>query len=107
MGSDYAGFLCEVMKNPKNIDCDVGYTALIVLKTIELHSLSGRYFGLWIMSQLQMLFNKWTSLTMSSEMDSRQLAVYNDKNQFVWALAIDTWVNLVSSNLSCFQWDIY
>lgn len=46
MGSDYAGFLCEVMKNPKNVDCGVGYTALIVLKTIELHSLSGRYFGL-------------------------------------------------------------
>lgn len=46
-------------------------------------------------------------LTMSSEMDSRQLAVYNDKNQFVLALAIDTWVNLASSNFSCGQWDIY
>lgn len=43
---------------------------------------------------------------MSSEMEARELAVYNNKNRLMLAFARGTWVNLVSSPFPCFQWDI-
>lgn len=47
MGSDYVGFLFEVMRNLTNVDCVGGYTTWTILKTIGLCILNG-----WVLCYL-------------------------------------------------------
>lgn len=80
MGNDCAGLLFEFMQNLVKVDCDGGYTALTILKTIELYILSGWILWYFNYVSIKMLIKKVAfSFIMNSEKNSRQPAVYNDK----------------------------